>query len=305
MKSSQKNERGILMRKSKFLTPLFFLLPALILMVPFVIYPVFKTVYLSFFLDDKFVGLENYKNVLLSPDIVNLDRFPNKSPPWGALIHNVVWIAIHLPATVFLGLGIALLLRRKEIKGASIIKSIIFLGMVIPMIVGGLIIRFLFEEGAGVIPAIFKALGIEGLAITWTAYPKTALFAAILGSIWIWTGFSMLMYSAGLASIPKDYYEAALIDGANRFQIFKNVTWPLLKPITIVVVAMTLLWDLKIFDVVYVATGGGPGGASMVLALQMWDYFARALNYNYAAVVAVLLTTLTLIPALWLIRRRD
>jgi len=293
------------MRRPKSLTPLFFLLPALVLMVPFVIYPVFKTIYLSFFLDGKFVGLENYKNVLLSSDIINLDRFPTKSPPWGALIHNIIWITIHLPATVFLGLGIALLLRREEVKGSSIVKSIIFLGMVIPMIVGGLIIRFLFEEGAGVIPAIFKLLGIERFTITWTAYPETALFAAILGSIWIWTGFSMLMYSAGLASIPKDYYEAALIDGANRFQIFKNVTWPLLKPITVVVVAMTLLWDLKIFDVVYVATGGGPGGASMVLALQMWDYFARALNYNYAAVVAVLLTALTLIPALWLIRRRE
>ncbi|NJE25426.1 sugar ABC transporter permease [Thermococcus sp. MV5] len=292
------------MKRPRSLASLFFLLPALILMVPFVIYPVFKTIYLSFFFGDEFVGLENYRNVLLSSDIVNLERFPTKSPPWGALVHNVVWIAIHLPVTVFLGLGIALLLRKKEVKGSSVIKSIVFLGMVIPMIVGGLIIRFLFEEGAGVVPAIFKALGIERLAVTWTAYPETALFAAILGSIWIWTGFSMLMYSAGLASIPKDYYEAALIDGANRFQIFKNVTWPLLKPITIVVVAMTLLWDLKIFDIVYVATGGGPGGASMVLALQMWDYFARALNYNYAAVVAVLLTTLTIIPALWLIRRR-
>ncbi|WP_082391486.1 carbohydrate ABC transporter permease [Thermococcus sp. EP1] len=292
------------MKRPRSLASLFFLLPALILMVPFVIYPVFKTIYLSFFFGDEFVGLENYKNVLLSSDIVNLERFPTKSPPWGALVHNVVWIAIHLPVTVFLGLGIALLLRKKEVKGSSVIKSIIFLGMVIPMIVGGLIIRFLFEEGAGVVPAIFNALGIERLAITWTAYPETALFAAILGSIWIWTGFSMLMYSAGLASIPRDYYEAALIDGASRFQIFKNVTWPLLKPITIVVVAMTLLWDLKIFDIVYVATGGGPGGASMVLALQMWDYFARALNYNYAAVVAVLLTMLTIIPALWLIRRR-
>ncbi|MFA4662978.1 carbohydrate ABC transporter permease [Pyrococcus kukulkanii] len=286
------------------LTPLFFLLPAILFLVPFVIYPVFKTIYLSFFLEGKFVGLENYKEVLLSKDIINLDRFPKDSPPWGALIHNAVWIAIHLPTTVFLGLGLAILLRKREVFGSSIIKSIIFLGMVIPMIVGGLIIRFLFERGAGIIPTIFEKLGIKSLEITWTAYPQTALFAVILGSIWIWTGFSMLMYSAGLASIPRDYYEAALIDGATKFQMFRYVTWPLLKPITVVVVAMTLLWDLKIFDIVYVATGGGPGGASMVLALQMWDYFARALNYNYAAVVAVLLTLLTIIPATWLIKRR-
>ncbi|GAB6101621.1 sugar ABC transporter permease [Thermococcus atlanticus] len=293
------------MRRPRTLIPLFFLLPALILLVPFVIYPVLKTIYLSFFLEGKFVGLENYKHVLLSSDIINLDRFPTKSPPWGSLINNIIFIAIHLPSTIFLGLGLALLLKREEVKGSSLIKSIIFLGMVIPMIVGGLITRFLFEQGAGVVPSILGALGIKSLDITWTAFPQTALFAVILGSIWIWTGFSMLMYSAGLASIPRDYYEAALIDGASRFQIFRNVTWPLLKPITIVVVAMTLLWDLKIFDIVYVATGGGPGGASMVLALQMWDYFARELNYNYAAVVAVLLTTLTLIPAMWLIRRRE
>ncbi|ALM76190.1 carbohydrate ABC transporter permease [Thermococcus barophilus] len=288
-----------------FLIPFFFLLPALLLMIPFVIYPVFKTIYLSFFLNDKFVGLENYKHVLLSPDIINLERFPTKSPPWGSLVNNAIFILIHLPITLFLGLGLALLLRKEEVKGSSIIKSIIFLGMVIPMIVGGLITRFLFEQGAGVVPSIFGALGIKSLDITWTAYPQTALFAVILGSIWIWTGFSMLMYSAGLASIPRDYYEAALIDGASRFQIFRHVTWPLLKPITTVVVAMTLLWDLKIFDVVYVATGGGPGGASMVLALQMWDYFARELNYNYAAVVAVLLTALTLVPAIWLLKRRE
>lgn len=289
--------------RRRYTTPLLFLLPALALMLPFVIYPIFKTIYLSFFLNGKFVGLDNYKNVILSPDIVNLDRFPTKSPPWGALIHNVIFILIHLPTTLFLGLGIAMLLRKREVMGSSIIKSIVFVGMVIPLIIGGLITRFLFEKGAGVIPAIFNALGIKSFVITWTAYPQTALFAIILGSIWVWTGFSMLMYSAGLASIPKDYYEAALIDGATKFQIFRHVTWPLLKPVTIVVVAMTLLWDLKIFDVVYAATGGGPGGASMVLALKMWDYFARELNFNYAATVAVLLTVLTIFPALWLIRR--
>ncbi|AIF69437.1 ABC transporter permease [Palaeococcus pacificus DY20341] len=293
------------MRKPRMsLTPIFFLLPALALMLPFVIYPIFKTIYFSFLSPDgNFVGLKNYFQVLGSSDIVNLDRFPSSSPPWGALIHNFVWILIHLPITVFLGLLLALLLRREEVKGSSIIKSIVFLGMVIPMIVGGIIIRFLFEKGVGVIPTIFNLFGFESLYKTWTAYPDTALFAVILGSIWLWTGFSMLMYSAGLAAIPKDYYEAAIIDGASPIQIFFYVTFPLLKPVTMVVVSMTLLWELKIFDIVYVATGGGPGGASTVLAIQMWNYFARQLNYNYSAVVAVLLTLLTMIPALWLFRR--
>lgn len=289
----------------RYLTPLLFILPALVLMVPFVIYPIIKTILLSFYSPDgQFVGFENYLKVLTGPEIINLDRFPASTPPWGALIHNLVWIIIHLPVTIFLGLSLALLLRREEVKGSSIIKSIIFLGMVIPMIVGGLIIRFMFEKGAGIMPTLFKVIGIENLNKTWTAYPDTALFSLIIGSIWLWTGFSMIMYSAGLAAIPKEYFEAAIVDGATPLQTFFYVTFPLLKPVTVVIAAMTLLWELKIFDIVYVATNGGPGGASTVLALQMWNYFARQLNYNYAAVVAVLLTTLTLIPALWLMKRR-
>jgi multiple sugar transport system permease protein len=270
-----------------------FFIPALILIVFFVIFPVLQTVYISFFSPEgEFVGLNNYFNVLGRREVVNAERL-SRGFPLGALIHNVIWILIHLPLSLFSGLVLAIILR--DVKGASIVKSTIFLGMVTPMIVGGLILRFTFERGVGVVNALFNLLGFEQLARTWTAYPETALFALVFGSVWLWTGFSMILYSAGLATIPKDYYEAAKIDGTPPLRTFYRITLPLLKPITMTVVTMTILWELKIFDIVYVATLGGPGGASNVLALLMYHIAFRQFDFNSAAVVATFLTLLTLV----------
>src|SRR5256885_16649259 len=104
--------------------------------------------------------------------------------------------------------------------------------------------------------------------------PTTLLFGLIFGSVWLWTGFSLIVYSAGLTTIPKDYWEAAQVDGTSTFRMFTRVTFPLLKPMTIVVITMTILWELKIFDLVIGATSpqGGVGGAADVLALQMYRY---------------------------------
>lgn len=277
---------------------LFFVLPAFALVGIFVVYPVARTVALSF-LDSngRFVGLANYIRVLSSKEIINLEGF-SRGFPLGALVHNLLWIAIHLPLTLILGLVLAVLLR--NVRGGSIIKSIIFLGMVMPMIVGGVMINFIFDRNLGIVNAFLRLFGIT--AKTWTAYPDSALLALILGSVWLWVGFSTVLYSAGLETIPKDLYEAAQLDGASSFKIFTKITVPMLRPITIVVVTMTLLWELKVFDIVYVATMGGPGGASNVLALQMYTYAFRAMDFNRSAVVAVLLTVSTLLVSLPLLR---
>ena len=278
-----------------------FCFPAIILLTIFVIIPAVQTLSLSVLnAEGQFVGLENFKDVLISKDILNLDRFPIKSPPWGAIPHNALWILIHLPLVVVLGMTLAVLL--KDIWGASFIKSVIFLGMITPMVVGGGIIRFIFDEHSGVVNAILGGVGLDQFVRSWTAYPDTALLALILGSVLLWTGFSLILYSSGLSTIPQEFYEAAEVDGANPFQRFVHITVPLLKPVTITVVSMTLLWELKIFDLVYSATGGGPGGASTVLALKMYSLAFRALDANRSAVIAVLITALTLIIGVWLSR---
>ena len=278
-----------------------FIFPALILLSIFVIIPAVKTLSLAFLdAEGQFVGLLNFKEVLLSKDIINLERFPTKSPPWGALIHNGLWIAIHLPSVVGLGLILAVILQ--DAWGGKVIKSIIFLGMITPMVVGGGIVTFIFDERSGVVNGVLRFLGLNQWVRSWMVYPDTALLALILGSILLWTGFSVILYSSGLSTIPKEWYEAAEVDGANAIQKFFHITIPSLKPVTVTVVSMSLLWELKVFDMVYTATGGGPGGSSTVLALRMYVLAFRALDPNKSAVIATVLTVLTLAIGLLLAR---
>lgn len=285
-----------------------FLVPAIFLLMMFIIVPVVWTVYISFLTDlptqgGEFAGLDNYATVINDRDTVNLGGLP-RAPPYGTLIHNAIWIAIHLPLSLFIGLWLALILR--EVKGASIVKGAIFLGMVTPLIVGGVIFQFIYRPDAGIVPAFFRLIGVENLAVGWLNYPHTLLLGLIFGSVWLWTGFSLIVYSAGLTTIPKEYFEAARIDGASTFRIFARITFPLLKPMTMVVITMTVLWELKIFDIVVAATnyGGGVGSAADVLALQAYRLaFGGSGEYGQAAVVATLLTLLTLLATVWTFRR--
>ncbi len=127
-----------------------FVLPAVILMGVFIVYPSIATLIRSFLdAEGSFVGFRNFVDFFRNSDTIDLSRFPGKSPPWGSLLHNGVWILVHLPSTVILGLLLAVMLDR--VWGGPFIKSVIFLGMVIPMIVGGVLIRFLFEVSVGII----------------------------------------------------------------------------------------------------------------------------------------------------------
>ena len=281
-----------------------FFTPALLLIMLFVAYPVLTTIGVSFFdANGRFVGLGNYQQVLGSPDTINLNGFP-KPPPYGTLINNAVWIAIHLPLSMFLGLWLALVLR--EVRGSSWVKTAIFLGMVTPLIIGGIMMLYIYDGSIGVVPRFFDAIGIHSLGVGWLQRPTTLLFGLIFGSVWLWTGFSMIVYSAGLTTIPKEYWEAAKIDGTSTFRTFTQITFPLLKPMTIVVFTMSILYELKIFDLVYGATNpqGGVGGAADVLALQMFReaFVQLPADYGTAAAVATFLSLLTLTATVMTIR---
>jgi len=291
--------------KSKIV--ILFLLPSLFLLTIFVIGPMLYTLVMSFFewegMSAKgFAGLKNYVDVFSRREIFNPRGLSRGKPPFGAFVHNAIWILIHVPLSTVLGLVLAVML--KNVKGATIIKSIIFLGMVTPMVVGGVLLRFIYDKNAGVVNEFLRIVGLGNLVRTWTAYPDTALYSLILGSVWIWTGFSMIVYSAGLETIPDELIEAARIDGASEFRIFKDIIVPLLKPATIVVVTMSVLWVLKIFDIVYVATLGGPGKASTVLALEMYldAFFKIPPNYGTAAALATILTLITLGVAVYVVK---
>lgn len=281
-----------------------FLIPAFLVIAIFVFYPIADTIYVSFLSrgTGNFVGLENY-NYVLFQKVNPLINMPNlfRTFPLGALIHNLIWIGVHLPLTILFGLSFAVLLR--DVKGGTVIKAIVFLGVVIPLVVGGVLFRYVYDKDAGVVNAFLRTVGLGDYARDFTQYRDTSLLSVILGSVWIWTGFAMIVYSAGLEGIPPEMYEAAAIDGASRWKTFWRITVPMLHSTTLVVVTLTVLWELKIFDIVYVATGGGPGGASAVLAYDMYREAFSANNLGTGAAIAVILTLMTFGVAAYLVNR--
>ena len=305
MKRKRQKKSPFFFLRRFFTVSRLFLIPAFLLLVIFVLYPIVDTVYVSFLSkgSGNFVGLDNYKYVLFEKvnPLINTANILQGLFPMGALIHNLIWITIHLPVTLLLGLAFAVLLR--NVKGGTIVKAIVFLGIVVPLVIGGVLFRYVYDVDAGVVNAALRVVGLGGYAMDFTQFRETALFSVILGSIWIWTGFAMIIYSAGLEGIPKEIYEAAEIDGTSKWKTFWRITVPMLRSTTLVVVTLTLLWELKIFDIVYVVTQGGPGGASSVLAFDMYSEAFQANNLGSGAAIAVLMTLMTFGVAAYLVNR--
>jgi raffinose/stachyose/melibiose transport system permease protein len=155
--------------------------------------------------------------------------------------------------------------------------------------------------------AASAAPGLHFLAQNWLGSPALAMGSVIAMNLWQWTGFTMLIFIAGLSTIPAELYEAATLDGAGRWGQFRNVTWPLLAPAVTINVVLTLIGGLKIFDIVYVLTQGGPGTAtqSIVMRVSSEGSFAQ---YGYSAAIDFVLTAIILVVslvALGLLRRRE
>lgn len=260
---------------------LFWLSPALLLLLVFLVYPIVTTISLSFkdASSESFVGLKNYAHIFTDRNMLIVLR------------NNLLWLVFFTLATLTLGLLIALLADKVKYEAAA--KSLIFLPMAISFVAAGIIWKFMYDFQ----PAGMKQVGTVNALLTSVApgfQPKAWLFdtgtnnaALIVVGVWMWTGFAMVILSAGLKGIPVELLEAARIDGANEFQILCRITLPLLAP-TITVVATTLIISvLKVFDVVYVMTNGNLG--TEVIANRMYKEMFNYHNYGRASAIAVIL----------------
>ncbi|MCE5256022.1 MAG: sugar ABC transporter permease [Spirochaetaceae bacterium] len=268
-------------RRSGNLRAVFWLAPAFILIIVFYIYPTITTTIMSFkdANSEHFVGLENFVHIFTDRNMLIVLR------------NNVVWLVVFTLATLTLGLVLAILTDRVRYESAA--KSIIFLPMAISYVASGVIWKFMYDyqpqgmKQIGTLNALLTALipGFEPKAWLFdTQYNNQAL---ILVGIWMWTGYAMVILSAGLKSIPTDIIEAARIDGASETQILRRITLPMLAP-TITVVATTLIIDvLKIFDIVYVMTNGNLD--TDVIANRMYKEMFNYHNYGRASAMAVIL----------------
>lgn len=281
--------RGLSEKRRAKLRPWLWLLPAFAFLALYLLYPMAQTAFLSL-MDRRsrnFVGLDNYLGLFGSDDF------------WITIVNTGLWIVFFTAVTVAIGLLIAILADR--VRYETSVKALIFIPMAISFVAAGVIWKFMydFDPDAGTLNAALTAVGIE--AQSWlTEWPRNTFMVIIVG-IWMWVGFALVILSAGLKGISTELLEAARIDGANEFQVFRNIILPLLAP-TIAVVATTIvITALKTFDLVFVMTSGN-FNTEVIASLF---YRARFIDGNtgVAAAVAVILL-LAIIPVMLINIRR-
>ena len=267
--------------------------PAVVLLLIFFIYPLINTIVLSLQNADstRFVGLRNYRTIFTDPAML------------GVLKNNLLWLVLATLLTVGLGLVVAVLVDRVKIEG--VIKSALFVPMAISFVSAGVIWRFVFiyepanQTQIGLLNAILALFKLPPQA--WLINTALNNFALIAVYAWMWTGFCMVILSAALKGIPDEIVEAAKIDGAGRVTMFWRIMVPMIGP-TIGVVATTMVINvLKIFDIVYVMTGGNY--KTDVIAQEFYNQLFSIGNYGMASALAVLLL-LTIIPVMYINIRR-
>lgn len=284
--------------------PWIYLAPALIVMITFIVYPTINTIYLSIrnvngsdwataacVEGQPCWGIfENFRYALTS-DVMRT-----------AFLNNLMWIILMVSGCVLFGLLIALLAN--QVKYESIAKSIIFLPMAISFVGAGVIWKFVYNFEStgtqiGLLNAVNVALG--GQPVSWLTTPQVNTIALIIVGVWMSTGFCMTIISAAIKNVPADILEAAHVDGANAFQSFWNVIIPTIMPTLIVVTTTMIINVLKIFDIVYVMTGGLYG--TEVIANRMYQEQYSSFNTGRAAAIAVVLIIVVL-PAMYINIRR-
>lgn len=256
---------------------------AIIAFVPlfYAIYIAVHNMYLTRDLGAAFVGLENFIRVLTT------DRGLHA---FGVTFQLVI---ISVAAELVLGLTLAVLIQR-AFPGKSWLVTLIVLPMTIPKVVAALVWNVLFDPLVGVINYFLAIAGLP--MVNWLADPDVALFSIAIVDIWQWTPFIILILVAGLGTIPREPYEAAVLEGATAWQTFRGITLPLLKPFITIAVIFRTIEAMRTFDYVYVLTKGGPGLATETVDLYAYKMgIAEAGDISLATAAAILLLVLTLI----------
>jgi ABC-type sugar transport system permease subunit len=236
-----------------------------------------------------FIGLANYVEAFGEP------RF------WTALAHTGAFTAITVLLEVALGLGLALLLHR-PFRGRGLMRTAALLPWAIPTVVAALVWRFFFEGSGGGANGVLAALGAIDEPIVWLGHPWLAWLPIILSDVWKTTPFVALLLLAGLQNIDAELYESARVDGASRWQQLRHITLPLLRPAILVALIFRTLDAFRVFDLVYVLTGGGPGTSTEPLALYVFTSLLQNLRFGYGAALSVIVFAVTFTLALLYIR---
>lgn len=256
-----------------------FLLPALLVYVVFVLWPILNSFYFSTLDWNSFgaptqVGLRNF------------NRLIGDRAAWSALGHNVTLIVASLAIQLPVGLGLALLLL-SPIRGRKVLRTIYFLPLLMSTVAIGILWSSMYNPTFGAINRLLDFVGLDALRQPWLGQSSTALPAVIVVICWQFIPFYMILYRAGLTSIPQEINEAAVVDGAEPGSRFRYVTLPLLRGTTRTAILLSMIGSLRYFDLIWVMTRGGPGGSTEVLATYMYRQAFSLQRLGYGSAVAV------------------
>lgn len=263
--------------------PLHFAVPALALYGLFFIVPSLSGIVYAFtdwssFSDDvTFVGLKNFAKLFSSGEHF-LAYFGN----------TFIFTGVTIVLKTVLGLGLALLLNQGMNRLVNVYRVMIYIPVVLPFVVVGLIFRSILNPATGILNTGLRAIGLDGLALNWLVDPHIALYSVSVVDTWKGVGYIMVILLAGLQTIPKDYYEAAEVDGASAWARFRFVTLPMLMPAIVIVTVLNVLYGLRVFDIVYAMTNGGPGYATEVLSTGIFKAFSQGQYALGTAISSVL-----------------
>ena len=276
--------------------PTHFALGAIVLHMVFIVIPSVMGIFYSltnwsrFSSDIDFVGLDNYRSV-----------FGSDGAMLQAVKNTVLFTGVTIITKTVIGLMLALLVSRGIHRFATLHRAVIYLPSVLPMIVVGIVFKSILHPSTGILNGFLDAVGLDFLTARWLTDTRLALYTIIAVDTWKGVGFIMLLLLAGLESIPREYYEAARIDGANALAELRHITLPLLKPVLTVTTVLNLLYGLKVFDSVWVLTNGGPGYATETMNTIVFKEFARG-HYAVSTALSTVLFVVMTTAGLFLIR---
>jgi ABC-type sugar transport system permease subunit len=273
-----------------------FNLPTLIILLGIVFWPIVQAAYMSTLFYNlklphmtRFIGFDNYISLFLDPLF------------WFSLRVTAIFTVVSVLLVTVLGLIFALLLSQ-EFRGRSVLRGLLLIPWAVTGVMAGILWRWMYNPEYGFINILLNSIGIKVGSYAWLNESSTALLSIAIAYSWSATPIATILYLGALQSLPVDLYDSAKVDGASVWQRFNLITFPLLKPTTMIILIITTMFALKEIGLVYVMTGGGPGNETTVLGWLIYSEAFKFLDFGRGAAVSFVLAAITIVVAIFYIK---
>ncbi|MDX3528084.1 sugar ABC transporter permease [Streptomyces sp. ID05-39B] len=239
---------------------------------------------------ERFNGLENYRAVVDDPAF------------WHSVRLSLIFTLGSLLLQFVIGFALALFFAR-PFPFNGLLRSLLLVAWLLPPVVTGTLFRWLLDAESGAYNALLRGVGLGGLSHDWLTDPSTSLAGVIFANVWVGVPFDMLLLLVGLHTIDPQLHEAAAIDGANAWQRLRHITLPLMRPVSVTVLLLGLVYTFKVFDMIFVMTGGGPVDSTRVLSLYVYEVFFTFFRFGQGTAAGLLLLVVPLLAGVFYVRR--